>query len=136
MKKIIQFVSFLSFALILSGATANAQSATTKVDADIPFDFVVGDRAMPAGKYVLRISPNTTGARVLEVRAENNEVVFTGLIATSGERNSSRSELKFDRIGGQAVLSRIVTNENGYTIGTSDNTRLIAGKRKAESANN
>ena len=37
MKKIIQFVSFLTFALILGGVTANAQSATTKVDADIPF---------------------------------------------------------------------------------------------------
>ena len=43
MKKIIQLVSFLGLALIFGGITANAQ-AVTKVDAKIPFDFVVGDR--------------------------------------------------------------------------------------------
>ena len=136
MKNIIRLVSFLSFALLLGGVTANAQSSTTKVDADIPFDFVVGDRSMPAGKYVLRISPNSTTVKVLEVRDKDNEIVYSGLITTSGDRNSSRTELKFDRIAGQAVLAGIVTAQNGYEVGTSESVKLIAGKRKTEAVTN
>ena len=136
MKKIIQLVSFLALAFVFGGVSANAQAPTTKVDADIPFDFVVGDKAFPAGKYVLRITPNSSGAQLLEVRNENREIVYRGLIAKNGDQNTSRSELKFDRIAGRAVLSGIVTAEDGYSVVSSDSARFVAGKRTSESTKN
>ena len=42
--------AFLGLGLLLAVSAAQAQDA--KVKADIPFDFVVGDRVMPAGEYI------------------------------------------------------------------------------------
>lgn len=130
MRKIIQVVSFLGLALILGGASANAQGSTTNVDANIPFDFVVGNKSLSAGSYVLRISTSLSGAQLLEVRNDKNDTVYTGLLSLKGDRNRSASELKFDRVAGRAVLSRIITADAGYSVATGENARLIASKRK------
>jgi hypothetical protein len=131
MKKIIQLVSFLGLALIFSGVEANAQSVTN-VDAKIPFDFVIGDKALAAGDYTLRISSTPSGARRLEVRDSERETVYSGLIQTNGNRNSQRAELKFNRAKGNSVLSKIIMGDAGYTVPTEHSGKLIAAGSKSK----
>lgn len=134
MKKIIQAVSFLGLALIFGGITANAQSSTTKVDANVPFDFTVGEKSFSAGKYTLRISNAAAGVSLMEVRDSEGEIVQTVLLSTNGERRRATSELVFDRVEGTVVLAKIVTADAGYSVPLSSNVKLVAAARKANSA--
>lgn len=133
MKKIIQLVSFLGLALIFGGVTANAQ-AVTKVDAKIPFDFVVGDRSLPAGDYVVRITDTSSGSQVLEIRDSNREILFTALMQENGDRTKQRAELIFDRTSGNAVLAKIVTTDAGYSVSKAESANRIASGGKTSTA--
>jgi hypothetical protein len=125
MKKIIQLASFLGLALIFSGATANAQ-AVTNVDAKIPFGFVVGEKTLPAGNYVLRIVNTPSGAQRLEIRDTEQDTLFTALMFKNGDRNKDRSELIFNRESGKAVLTKIVTGDAGYSVPQADSAKFVA----------
>lgn len=115
MKKIIQLVSFLGLALIFAAIEADAQKVV-KVEANIPFDFVVGNKSLPAGEYVLRIIDVNSGAVRIDVRDAEKETVYSGLLLTNGNRNSAKSELVFDRTEEGSVLAKIVTKSNGYSF--------------------
>jgi len=55
----------LASALVLSLAAASAFAGSNALQADIPFDFVVGDSTLPAGTYI--VTP-TNGATVLLIQ--------------------------------------------------------------------
>ncbi len=129
MKKIIQLVSFLGLVFILCGVTANAQ-AVTNVDAKIPFDFVVGDKTLPAGSYLLRITNTPSSAQLLEIRDADQETHFKGLMFTNGDRNKERAELTFDRTSGNAILTKIIIGEAGYSLPRSESANLVANDRQ------
>lgn len=131
MKKFIHIVSFLCLALIFGVVSANAQSSTTKVDATVPFDFMIGNKAFSSGRYVLRIAKAPTGGQVLDVRNSKGEILYIGLLSTNGDRNRNAAELKFDRLDGQAVLTRIVTANDGYSLAKPEKVATIASKRRS-----
>lgn len=136
MKKIIQLVSFLSLALIFGGVTANAQTVT-KVDAKIPFEFVVGDRSLPAGDYVLRITDTSSGSQVLEIRGSNRQTLFTALIQENGDRAKHKAELVFDRTAGTVALAKIIMSDAGYNVAKAEPANRIAStKHKADAVRN
>lgn len=125
MKKIIQTVSFLALALVFGGGTANAQNAT-KLDANVSFDFVVGDKYLSAGEYIIRISPSPGGVKSIEVRTKSGEILFLGLALPNGDNGRGRSELVFDRTDGRAVLTKIITEDAGYAVPTVNLSKLSA----------
>ena len=125
MKKIIQTVSFLALAFVFGGITASAQSAT-KIDAKVPFDFIVGDRYFAAGEYVIRIGSSPAGAKQVEVRDKAGEAVYTLLAFDNGDTGRGRSELVFDRTDGKAVLTKILTEDAGYNVPVVDASKLGA----------
>lgn len=131
MKKVIQLVSFLGLALIFGGVTANAQ-AVTSVDAKVPFDFVVGEKTLPAGNYVLRIINAPNSAQRLEIRDSEQDIRFTALMFKNGDRNRYRSELIFDRSSGKAVLTKIVTGEAGYSVPQAEAVKFVASDRSSK----
>ena len=51
--------------MIAAGATAQAQTLQYKVTANIPFDFTISDKKLPAGKYSVVRAQNSTGDQVL-----------------------------------------------------------------------
>ena len=125
MKKIIQTISFIALAFVFGGITANAQQAT-KIDAKVPFDFIIGDRYLSAGEYVIRVASTTGGAVHLEVRSAEGSILYTALAATNGDSGRDRSELVFERNGGQVVLTKILTLDAGYSVPTVDLSGLAA----------
>lgn len=125
MKKIIQTASFLALALVFGGITANAQNAT-KIEAKVSFDFVVGDKYLAAGEYVIRVTPSASGVKHVEVRSMGGEILFFGLALANGDTSHGRSELVFDRTDGRAVLTKIITEEAGYSVPTVNLSKLTA----------
>ena len=90
MKRIIQIVSFLAFAVAFANVEANAQAFGKRFEADVSFDFVIGEEVFPAGKYYLRVAGNPNGPGFLEVRDAERDIVadrfFLGQLAHGPER--------------------------------------------------
>ena len=132
MKKIIQIVSFLALVFVLAGINVQAQS-TTKLDAEVPFDFAIGNEQFAAGKYVLRLRGNAGGADTIEVRDSKNRIVYEAFAMRNGDTGNGKAHLIFDRNDGVTQLSSIQTGLKGYSIpedGRSDNVSVAAKKRK------
>ena len=133
MKKIIQIVSFLALVFVLAGFDVQAQSST-RIDAEIPFDFVIGDQSFEAGKYVMRVRRTPSGADAVELRDSKNRIVYEAFALRNGETGNGKSHLIFDRSEGVAQLAKIQTGERGYTVPLSDGRDAVtlAAKKKTD----
>ncbi|HVN80915.1 MAG TPA: hypothetical protein VMW38_18125 [Terriglobia bacterium] len=98
--------------VLLTMATAwplLAQSVTTLAKAEIPFDFVVGQKTLPAGEY--EICPgNKTNKDILWIkkadsRAAANMITF----GCNAKRQQAGPYLVFNRYGNQYFLSQVWT---------------------------
>lgn len=125
MKKFIQTISFIALAFVFGGIAANAQQAT-KIEAKVPFDFILGDRYLSAGEYVIRVAGVPSGAKHVEVRSRDGEILVNTLVAANGDTGRGRAELVFERTDGRVVLTKILTEANGYSVPTVDLSKLTA----------
>jgi hypothetical protein len=99
--KNIRFILTVLTALLTMATAAQAQH--TKVSATIPFNFVVGDRAYPAGEYSF-----TNSGAVLQIT--NAEHIGMGLLlsqACQSARPSETTKLVFQKMGDYYFLQQI-----------------------------
>ena len=104
--------SALAIGMVASASAALAQSRSLVAKADIPFDFVAGQRVMPAGTYEITHSDN-----LLELRATDQKAAeFLSVHAAYTVHTPSGSSLVFDRRGDKYFLRQIWTagNHDGY----------------------
>jgi hypothetical protein len=89
-------------------ASANAQSAKQLV-ADVPFEFVVGDQAMPSGEYTLRANGIQSQALIIQSRdAKCSAIRLTNAIAQrSREGHETKARLVFHRYGQRYFLAQV-----------------------------
>jgi hypothetical protein len=114
-------------AAILLVPVARAQQNGVK--ADVPFDFVVGNRAYPAGEYTLRAALNDSGI----IRIENmNEVsaAFTQSNSCTKATPSPETKLVFHRMGGHHFLYQV------WTAGNLTGREFPKGRIEVELAQN
>ena len=103
---------FLTLCLLTvgGGIVANAQIDTDNpIQANVPFDFVIGNTRLPAGKYEIR-KMDDLAQNVLEISSANGRtrVVFEADDAeTRADQAASKTELVFDKVGDQHFLARI-----------------------------
>ena len=116
------------FGLLLMAACANAQ--TLNVKAKVPFDFVVGGKALPAGDYSIQSIP-TGNSHALVIRKENagGGMVLLGNSAQSASP-SLDTRLVFHRYGETYFLSQI------WTAGNSSGREFQVTGREVEMASN
>lgn len=130
MRKTIQVLSFLALSFLFGNVEAGAQTFAQRIDANIEFDFVIGDEVLPAGKYTLRVAGGATQPAVLQVRNEAREIVYQGLIRRNGERLRDSSALRFDRSSGRPVLISIMSEDFGYSVYAPSVDRFVAKNNK------
>jgi hypothetical protein len=128
MKKIIQVASFLALAFVFGNVDANAQAFGKRFEANVSFDFVIGNEAFPAGKYYLRVAGDPNGPAFLEVRNAERDIVFQGIMMTNGERLTNAAQLRFDQSTGRPALALILSENAGYTVPVRSKGKLIAAK--------
>ena len=138
MKNYILRLSFIAFVFVIGGITADAQGLGRNFDANIPFDFSVGGKTLPAGKYIIRLAGDANGPGYLEVRNEKRDLVYIGLALTNGERLTDSAELRFTQVAGQTALAMIVSDRSGHSLDTSPRSKFVATSKKPknENANN
>src|SRR5262249_4901334 len=98
--------AFLGLVLLLVVSAAQAQEP--RVKASIPFDFVVGDRVMPAGEY--QVSEMGASGQLIAILSEDRKataLMATSACTTSGPSKSSK--LVFHAIGGRYFFSQVLT---------------------------
>src|SRR5262249_7784564 len=104
--------ALLGLGMLLAVSATQAQEA--RVKANIPFDFVVGNKVLPAGEYI--VSPEGGTNQAIVIRAEEGDsFALATTHACSASSASSSTKLVFQLMGGQYFLSQIWTA--GYDQG-------------------
>ena len=96
--------ALLTLGVLLAATAVRAQE--TKVRANIPFDFIVGDRAYPAGQYSLNSLPDNDAV----IRIDGDpEVQTVHLLSNSCQsvRPSKETKLVFRRMGENYFLHQV-----------------------------
>jgi hypothetical protein len=124
--KNLRSILFVLAAILLVPAARAQQNG---VKADVPFDFVVGNRAYPAGEYILKAALSNGGV----IRIENlNEVsaAFTSSNPCSKVTPSAETKLVFHRMGGHYFLYQM------WTAGNLTGREFPKGRIEVELAQN
>ena len=93
--------------LLVGAAGPVAAQGSINVSADVPFEFAVGSKTMPAGKYSVT---NRTNTGVLSVQSEDarNAANVIGISAQSN-RLPETGKLVFNKYGDRYFLSQVWT---------------------------
>ena len=114
------------FALtVLLMATA-AKAQETKVRANVPFDFVVGDRAYPAGEY--SFTNNDAALQITNAEGTGMELLLSR--ACQSARPSETTKLVFQKMGGYYFLQQI------WVAGNSSGRELPRSRTEVRLAQN
>lgn len=125
MKNLRSVLFVLAVLLIVPAVRAQQKG----VKADVPFDFVVGDRAYPAGEYILKAALNDGGV----LRIENvNEYSAAFIISNPCTKAAPSTETKllFHRMGGHYFLYQV------WTAGSLAGREFPKGRIEVELAQN
>ncbi len=131
MKRSAKYLSgiVLGLILVLSAVPGHADDAK-KIKVTIPFDFLVGNKQLKAGDYVVQ-SWGTTGGGALLFMAEDGsarQIVFAVPVETNKTGNHER--LVFHRYGNEQFAAQV------WFMGDEEGYDLIPGAREKESAAN
>ena len=124
--KILRSVLFALTVLVMATA---AQAQQTNLKADIPFDFVVGDRTYPAGEYALK---SMTMSDVV-IRIDNTKEDLIGNIISNqctSAKPATDSKLIFHRMGDHYFLYQI------WVAGNSSGRQFTKSREEVELAQN
>lgn len=124
LKAVTMLVSIIALAF-MTAVAANAQSGRQMLKANVPFDFVVGDKMLAAGEYsVAKANDDATGIRVSGIDNHQNAIRLSSTVQANAPKN--RAMLIFHRYGEQYFLAQV------WTPGSAEGRQML--KSKAERA--
>ena len=121
--------SILSFLLMLTAANASAQSERSKA-IKIPFNFIVGQKTLPAGEYT--VEPNRKDfdkVWLIQSRDGQASVLIMTMLAQAN-KTQENTRVVFNKYGDQYFLSQI------WTPGNSTGRELLMPRLERELAKN
>ncbi|HEY6045812.1 MAG TPA: hypothetical protein VIU65_04365 [Pyrinomonadaceae bacterium] len=111
----------LTLALATTVATANGQDQIA-VKANVPFEFIVGDKTLAAGKYSVSAIGITHDALAIQgIKANDSAVRLVNTTTGSAERTS---KLVFHRYGNTFFLSEV------WTAGERQGRQLLKSRQE------
>jgi hypothetical protein len=119
--------AFLGLALALSAVPGHAQDEA-KLKVTVPFNFVVGNKELKAGDYVIQ-RVRETGA--LSFRSEDSgdqQIVFA--VPMESNKTGNHERLLFHRYGDQYFLSQV------WLSGDEDGHEFVPGAQEKTAAAN
>ena len=127
----IRFMVLAAVALILGSA---AFSQTVSLRAEVPFNFVVGDKVYPAGEYALKTFGNGNALLSVACRSTKESVLTLPYPITSA-MPAKHSALIFQRVGDAYFLQQVWKAGSPIGMGlhlSHLETRLALNKTKPE----
>ena len=121
-------------ALVMAGMIAMAVMASTRIaqaqegmKVNIPFDFVAGNKVLPAGEYSVEVSGPMHMLLLID-RKDASAAAFINTNAAVSAEPQSASKLIFNRYGDRYFLSQV------WTAGYSTGRQLLKSAREKEMA--
>jgi hypothetical protein len=119
MKALRQFnvAAILAAASLFALAPRTFADATLRMEADLPFQFQLGDKVMPAGHYSVEID-RWSHALVFRSATEYAQVSVAAGSAYRSQHDATNGRLAFDDHGTVRVLKRVWLNgeSRGYVV--------------------
>lgn len=124
----IRTTTSLVLAVLLAGL-ATVVSAQPTLKANIPFDFQVRDKMLPAGEYEVLLDINVNNAVI--VRNHQNPGLAVVVLTYAAVRPATeKPTAQFNRYGATHLLTTIWTESGrGYAVAPSKATRELAKSR-------
>ena len=124
MKKQAYTIMTITMLVGIMSISARAQNNATRLSANIPFEFSVGNQTMPAGEYTITCTNPTSDLKVLQLRTrDGHESVM--LRTSSVIRNApGDAKLVFNRYGNQYFFAQAWFQ--------ADSTGMQASKSRSE----
>lgn len=112
-KQILIVAAIIGFTFLTGGANANAQTHS-RLTANVPFDFYLGDRRMPAGDYTIEsVNPQSDGATLVFRHKDGKDQRVVNIIGKATTKPATAAKLFFNRYGAEYCLSGLQNpNEN------------------------
>jgi hypothetical protein len=133
MKRIIQFFTLLGFAILISTVSAKAQT-TTSIDADVPFNFNIGQETFASGKYKLKVIEDGAGGSIVTLNNEARDIKRTMVAVGSGRTGNGISELVFQKFGEDRYLTGIALPDRGLKLAPSAMSKVEVTRNTASEA--
>ena len=127
--RIVKGISILTLvvglALVVSVESANGQLTSHGVTAEIPFDFIVGDKTLAAGKYSVNSAASSGGAlRIIGRDGKSAAFRLSSQVSEKSQKQNAR--LVFHRYGQQYFLAEVwAGNSNGERLHPSKRERNL-----------
>jgi len=108
MKKEIYAAATMLMLIGILAVTAEAQSVNgVSIRANIPFEFSVGDKLLPAGEYRIQQVDPSSDVVMLQIANANGEARVLVRVQSMRARDTNRTELVFNRYGSSYFLSTL-----------------------------
>jgi uncharacterized protein (DUF58 family) len=115
--------------LVAVGALPARGQSSIKLEANIPFDFIIGGKTLPAGEYTINTARNQPAVLIFRnVQAKASAQALTDVVETKTGKGANK--LVFHRYGTQYFLSSVWGADDRVGRGLSKSKlerELIAG---------
>jgi hypothetical protein len=119
--------AFLGLGLLV--VVSGAQAQGTRVKANIPFDFVVGNQVLSAGEYMVANEGSTS--QLIVIRSNDRKTTMLTLTnSCSSSKPSETTKLVFHRLAGRYFLSQV------WAAGNSDGREFPESRLEVQLAKN
>ena len=115
--------AIIALGVMASTRVAEAQQTLT---VNVPFEFAVGNTAMPAGEYLVKVTGPQGTLQI--INRMNSATVFMTTNTTIASEPQATSKLIFNQYGDRYFLSQVWTagNANGRQLRKSDREKETA----------
>ena len=110
-KQILSIVATLT--LIIPMAIIGFAGLRARVSADVPFDFMIGNKEFKAGKYSIGRVNSIGTSETLILRGEDNREAFNFPTNNVYGKGEPSAKLVFHRYGNQYFLAQVFDGESG-----------------------
>src|SRR5690348_3864225 len=101
--KTFRLFTMLTLTFVILAAMVMAQ-APEKITVDVPFEFTVANKTLPAGNYTIK---SLTSNRLLIRSADGHETVIASVHAVQAKKTQTEAHWNFLRYGDQHFLSQV-----------------------------
>ena len=126
MRAVIRTFLVLSLTLVFGASISYAQITGTRVEADIPFDFSIGDRTFEAGKYNLSVIRLYGSVHSVRMRDGTGKLILSTTAIQNGSSVRNKSDMLFAFVDEGRYLDKIRTPECGFVFSKSSGDKRIA----------
>ena len=127
LKGVTMLVSIVALAFI-TALISNAQSRPRQVRTNVPFDFVVGEKTLPAGNYTVGTISRTSADAVLIRSNDGRQKAIRLTNSISDSANIRRARLVFHRYGNTYYLAQV------WAAGMNEGREMLKSKMERAEA--